>query len=156
MTFLRNHLKLLTLAASCLAIGAGAGVIANAGAATNSGSSATSGSGSAVAGRAGHGSRRFLARAVHGDLVVATKTGFANVTFDRGFVQSVSGQQLTLREGTKKATYKETLTLTIPANARVRDNGQPAPLGSLQNGQHVLVLQGPKNTYVIARTPKTA
>jgi hypothetical protein len=82
--------------------------------------------------------------------VIATKTGFANVTLDRGFVQSLSGQQLTLREGTKTATYK-TVTLTIPADARVRDNGHQATLADVKQGQHVLVLQGPKRTLVVAR-----
>jgi hypothetical protein len=147
MTFLRTHLKLLTVAATCLAAGAGAGVIANAGAATSSGA------GSHGA-RTGLHSRRLLARAVHGDLVVATRSGFRTVTFDRGFVQSVSGQQLTFSEGTKKATYK-TLTLTIPSDARVRDNGKRVALASLQPGQHVLVVQGPKRTLVVARTPRT-
>jgi hypothetical protein len=95
--------------------------------------------------------RRLLGRAVHGDLVLAGKSGFQTVTFDRGFVQSVSGQQLTINEGTKKATYK-TITLTIPADARVRDDGTKSTLGSLKPGQHVLVVQGPKRTLVIART----
>jgi hypothetical protein len=52
---------------------------------------------------------------------VATTTGFATVTLDRGFVQSVNRQQLTIREGTKTTTYK-TVMLTIPSNAVVRDN----------------------------------
>ena len=144
MTFLRNHLRILTVAATCLAAGAGAGVIANAGAAT----SAKAGT---HAGRAGLHPRRLLGRAVHGDVVVATKSGFQTVTFDRGFAQSVSGQQLTLNEGTKKATYK-TITLTIPADARVRDDGTKTTLGNIKSGQHVLVVQGPKRTLVIART----
>jgi hypothetical protein len=144
MTFLRNRAKILTVAATCLAVGAGAGVIANAGAAT----SAKAGT---HAKRAGLHPRRLLSRTVHADLVVATKAGFATVTFDRGFVQSVSGQQLTISEGTKKATYK-TITLTIPATARVRDDGAKSTLGSLKSGQHVLVVQGPKRTFVIART----
>jgi hypothetical protein len=145
MAFLRNHLKILTVAATCLAAGAGAGVIANAGAAT----SANAGTHAA---HARLHPRRLLGRAVHGDLVVATKAGFATMTFDRGFVQSVSGQQLTLNEGTKKATYK-TITLAIPADARVRADGAKTTLANIKSGQHVLVLQGPKRTLVIARTP---
>jgi hypothetical protein len=144
MTFLRTRAKILTVAAVCLAAGAGAGVIANAGAAT----STTAGTHAA---RAGLHPRRLLARTVHADLVVETKAGFATVTVDRGFVQSVSGQQLTINEGTKKATYK-TITLTIPTDARVRDDGAKSTLGSLKSGQHVLVVQGPKRTFVIART----
>jgi hypothetical protein len=145
MKFLHNNLKILTVAAVCLAAGAGAGVIANAGAATSS-------KAGPHAARGGLRAHRLLGRTVHGDVVVATKSGFQTVTFDRGFVQSVSGQQLTINEGTKKATYK-TITLTIPADARVRDDGTKATLGSVKSGQHVLVVQGPKRTFVIARTP---
>jgi hypothetical protein len=156
MTFMRKHLKLLTIGAVCAAGGVGAGAIATAGAAgtstTGSNTAATSSSSSSAASSA---ARRRLRRgldrrAVQGDVVVATRTGFATVTFNRGFVQSVSGQQLTIREGTKKATYK-TVTLTIPANAKVRDNGHNASLSQLQAGQRVGVVQGPKATRVIAR-----
>jgi hypothetical protein len=97
--------------------------------------------------------RAGLRRAVHGDVVVYTKQGFKTITFDRGFVQSVSGNMLTLREGTKKATYK-TVTLTIPSNARVRNNGQRSTLSALTAGEHVGVVQGLPRTLVIARAPK--
>jgi hypothetical protein len=150
MTFMKNHIKVLAVAAGCTAIGAGVGIIANAGAA---GTNAATGTGqSTQVHRAGH--RRALARAVHGDLVVPTKTGFATVRFDRGFVQSVSGQQLTLREGTKTSTYK-TVTLTIAPGAHVRGNRQTATLSDLKPGQRALVLQGPKRTLVVARDVHT-
>ena len=120
MSFIRRHLRLVAVGASCAAAGAGASVIATAGAA----------SGTTAKPPAAHAGAKasILKRAVHGDVVVATKTGFATATFDRGFVQSVSGRQLTIREGTKKRTYK-TVTLTIPTTARVRDNGRAASLG---------------------------
>jgi hypothetical protein len=150
MTFMTKHIRVLALAASCTALGAGVSVITNAGAAsTNS---------SAQNGQAKHakraGLRRALGRAVHGDLVIPTKTGFAKATLDRGFVQSVSGPQLTLREGTKTSTYK-TVTLTIPAGASVRDNRQAATLSDLKPGQRALVLQGPKRTLVVAHDVRT-
>lgn len=150
MTFLRKHFKLLTVGAVCAAAGAGASAIATAGAAgtTTSTNSATTHSATARPAR-----RALVRRAVQGSLVVATKSGFVTVTFDRGFVQSVSGQQLTIREGTKKATYK-TVTLSIPAGAKVRDNGRAASLSQLTQGQRVGVVQGPKRTVVVARTPK--
>lgn len=151
MSFIRKHVTLIAVAAICTVIGAGAGVIASAGAAS------TSTSNGAQNARAAHprlAVRRALRGAVHGDLVVATaNSGFANVTFDRGFAQSISGQQLTLKEGTKSATYK-TITLTIPSDAVVRDNRQTATLSEIKPGQHVLVLQGPKRTVVIARDVK--
>jgi hypothetical protein len=147
MTFVRRHLKLLSIGAACAAAGAGASAIATAGAA---GTTTTSSTAAKAAARHPGARRALERRAVQGNLVVATKRGFANVAFSRGFVQSVSGQQLTIREGTKKATYK-TVTLTIPAGAKVRDNGRTASLSQLSAGQRVGVVQTPKRTRVIAR-----
>ena len=152
MTFLRKHIKLVMIGATCAAAGVGAGAIATAGA---TGTSGTTGA-SATPVASGHaaaalGARRALARrAIQGDVVVATRSGFATVTFNRGFVASVNGRQLTIREGTKAATYKD-VTLTIPTGAKVRDNGQAASLSRLTTGQRVGVVQGPKITHVIAR-----
>jgi hypothetical protein len=145
MSFLRNHSRLLLVAVCCAGLGAGASAIATAGAAT---------------GAAGHGAvrharlvalRRFAIRAVHGTAVVHTKQGFVTVTFDRGKVDSVDGQQLTISEGTATAEY-QTVTLTIPATARVRDDGQKASLSGVTPGQRVLVLVAPRQTFVIAHT----
>jgi hypothetical protein len=132
-------------------VGAGISAIASAGAAT----STTRGSGhaGARAAKLRAGALRRLAHAVQGSAVVRTANGFATVTFERGKVASVSGQQLTITEGTRKATYK-TVTVTVPANAVVRDNRQTATLADVKPGQRVLVLAAPKRTYVIARTPK--
>ncbi len=140
--------RLGAVAVSCLAIGAGASAITSAGSAT----------GHPVAGKhrqtRGLTPRRLLARAVHGDLVVATKSGFATITLDRGVAQSVNGQTLTLTEGTKQLTGK-TVTLTIPANAWVRDDRHKATLADIQRGQRVIVVQAPHRTLVIARPPRT-
>ncbi|MFZ0091176.1 MAG: hypothetical protein WAL63_16830, partial [Solirubrobacteraceae bacterium] len=99
--------------------------------------------------------RRFARRAVQGNVVVHTKSGFATVTFERGKVDAVNGQQLTLTEGTRRASYR-TVMLTIPANAVVRDDRHRATLAAVRPGQRVLVLVAPKHTYVIAHTPRTA
>lgn len=138
-----DHWKLGAVVLSCLAIGGGAGAIANAGAATSPGATTTANHGLAP--------RRLVTRTVHGDLVIATKTGFTTVTFERGFVQSVNGQELTMTEATKSRTYK-TVTLTIPTAAHVRDNGTTSTLADLTPGQHVIVITGPKQTLVRART----
>lgn len=149
MSHLIRHARLLAVAVSCLALGAGAGVISSAGAAGPS--SAASAPASAQAGTHARGAWRALARrSVHAELVVATKSGFKTVTVDRGFLDSVSGHTLTLREGTRKATYK-TVTLTVPDSARVRNRGQKASLSSLRAGEHVLVVQGPMRAFVLAR-----
>jgi hypothetical protein len=150
MSFVRRHLKLIIVAASCTAIGAAASVIASAGA---TGTSTTASTSSVAVAHPRLALRRALRGTVHGQFVVRTGTGFTTVTLDRGLAQSVSGLQLTLKEGTKDATYKM-ITLTIPANAIVRDNGRPATLGDITPGQHVAVLQGPNKTAVIARDVK--
>lgn len=151
MSFIRRHMTLVAVAASSALIGAGAGVIANAGAASTA---------KPAPSRAAHALlrpalRRALLHSVHGDLVVATKAGFATITFERGSVQSVSGQQLTITEGTRKQTYR-TVTLTIPAAAKVRNNRAASTLDSLQQGERVLVLQAPARTWVIAHTPRAS
>ena len=86
-----------------------------------------------------------------GGAASAIANGFTTVTFVRGFVQSVNGQQLMMTEGTKRMTYKN-VTLTIPTGARVRDNGAKSTLADLTPGQHVIVIVGPKQTFVRART----
>jgi len=147
MNRIRRHWKLIAVGASCAALGAGAGAIASAGAATTTTTTTTH-----RVVRTGLG-RGPLRRAVHGDVLVATKSGFETVIFDRGIVQSVAGQQLTLTEGTNK-TATRTVTLTIPTNAKVRDNGKLTSLTAVTAGQRVTVVQAPKHTWVIARTPR--
>ncbi len=146
---LRRYSTLGIVALSCLAIGAGASAIASAGAA----GPAASGAATAAHARGAGLARGMLGRAVHGNVVVATRTGFVTVTFDRGTVQSVSGNQLVLRDGTKTATYR-TVTLTVPATAHVRDNGAKAALTDIKSGQRALVIQAPQHTWVIARSAK--
>jgi hypothetical protein len=143
MKRIRRNARLIAVAVTCVGAGAGVSAIATAGAATPNKQQA------AKAGPLIRASRR----AVSGDLVVPTKTGFAHVTFERGIVKSVSGQQLTIAEGTRAKTYK-TVTVTIPSNAKVRDNGKPATLAGVAVGQRALVVQAPKRTFVIARTPR--
>lgn len=147
MSFIYKHSRLLLVAVCCAALGAGASVIASAGAATGS-----SHGGKGRAARVG-GLRRFAARSVQGSVVVYTKKGFVTVTFNRGKVDSVNGQQLMITEGTKKATYK-TVTLSVPANALVRDNRRKATLSDLKPGQRVTVINAPRHTLVVARTPR--
>jgi hypothetical protein len=145
MSFLSRHSRILVVAITCAVIGAGASAIASAGASTS-----PTATGKARSARS-MGLRRWERRAVQGELVLHTKQGFETVTFERGTVESVSGQQLTLAEGTAKASYK-TVTLTIPATARVRDNGHTSTLSEVTKGQRVTVITAPKHTFVIART----
>lgn len=152
MSFVRKHSRVLLIAVGCATLGAAASAIAAAGAATSSPLSAAKAKLHARDRRA-VALRRVALRSVHGDLVVKTKTGFGTVTFDRGKVDSVSGQQLTMTDATRNASYK-TITLTIPSGAVIRDDRKPAALSDLKAGQRVIVVQAPKRTIVVAHTPK--
>jgi hypothetical protein len=73
------------------------------------------------------------------------------VTIDRGFVPAVSGNTLTIREATAKATFGTT-SLTLPRGATVRNNGQSALLSQLRPGERVLTVEGPLRALVAARS----
>ena len=155
---LSKHARLLTVAIACVALGAGISAIASAGATTTKpATTRIAHAGAHGAARVGRRARleRLATRAVSVQAVIHTKAGFETVSAERGKVDSVSGQRLTLTEGTKSASYR-TVTVTIPATARVRDDGQRASLSAVTAGQRVLVVQGPKRMFVIARTPKTS
>lgn len=108
--------------------------------------------------RAHHAFQRFGAfpRAVHADAVVPTKNGdFATVTFDRGTVKSVSGQDVTLTEGTRTATYKD-VTITVPTDAKIRVFGtRNATLADVRPGMRAAVVQAPQKTFVLAAPART-
>ncbi len=147
MSFLRRHLRVALVAVCCAGLGAAVSAIATAGAATPSARTAAA---SPTKSARGPAWQRLARRAVHADAVVATKHGFVTVTLDRGYLERVSGDTLTVREATKTATYK-TVTLTLPADARVRNNGHRATLGELRPGERVVVLQGLARAQVVAR-----
>lgn len=145
---LRRHLRLVGAATTCIIAGVAAGSIANATASGNSAKAQAKSSGSA----AGLRLRALARRTVDGSFVVATKQGFVTVTVARGAVESVSGNQLTLKEGTPKATYK-TVTLTLPPATRVRDNRVPSTLSQVTVGQRAIVIETPQRAFLSARTP---
>lgn len=147
MSFIQRKARLLAVALSCLALGAAGSAIASAAAATSSASPHSARSG---AFRHGGALARLRGATVHASLITYTKQGFVTVTIDRGFVQSVSGDSLTMREGTRNATYKM-LTLSLPAGTVVRDNRARSSLSALRPGEHVLVVQGPQRALVVAR-----
>jgi acyl CoA:acetate/3-ketoacid CoA transferase beta subunit len=153
MSHIRKHSRLLLAGVCCVAVGAGASAVAGAGAATSSTKTHQAHQTHKTHKAHKGGLRGIARRTVHGQFVIHTKAGFRTVTVDRGVVDSVSGQQLKLTEGTPKATYK-TVTLAIPADAVVRDDKQKTSLSSVKAGQRVLVVSAPKRTLVIARTPR--
>jgi hypothetical protein len=151
-----RHRRGLALAITCVAVGVGIGAITSAGATTTTTAASSAKAGSAVVVPARHGRLRrrgaLLRRAVQGDVVVRTASGFGTVSFQRGTVESISGTQLTLTEGTRKASYRS-VTVTLPAQAVVRDDGKQASLSSVTPGQRVVVIHAPRRTFVLAHTP---
>jgi hypothetical protein len=140
-------IKVVGVAGACACVGAGAGILGSAGAATPPAKTTAAAATPRLA--------RPLRRALHIDAIVPAGNGrFASATFDRGVLKAVNGSDLTIAEGTAKATYK-TVTLTIPADAKVRDNGQPAQLSALRPGQRVSVFHGPRQTRVGAHDART-
>lgn len=145
-------LKTVAVGGACAAIGAGASALASAGAAPSKPAGAHAGKHQGKHGRSRRGVARVLRRAVHVSAVVAaprTRSGFATVTLDRGTVTAVGSKSITLREGTVKHAYR-TVTLTLPANAKVRDNRHAAKLSDVRPGQKAIVVQVPKRTLVRA------
>jgi hypothetical protein len=149
--------RAVALGVLCAAGGAGAGAVASATASTGHSSTRTARHATAQLATSTKHPRlrelREVARhSVSGDIVVDTKDGFQTITFERGTVDSVSGDQLTITEGSPKAGQRQE-TITVPSTAHVRDNGKTASMSSVSDGQHVIVLTLPDRTVVLARTP---
>jgi hypothetical protein len=174
LAFLSRHARLLGVGVMCLTVGAAAGAIAGAGAAPTGAGATPTGAGSTAAAsasapatarparsaRAARRAQRARLRAdlgripaVHAELVIPTRHGFRRVTLDRGFVQSVSGDTLTMTQATRTATYR-TVTLAIPAGARIRNDGHRAALSSLKRGERVIVVQGLPHARVVAKSAR--
>ena len=132
------------------AAGAAAGITGGTAATTNK--SARAGSATAHGGWALRG-RPPLAHgfAVHEVAVALNKAGdgFITVTSDSGALQSVSGDQLTLKEAVGSVTYR-TVTLTIPSGATVIRNFKTAGLSDLRAGDRVHVSSSTEGTTVLA------
>src|SRR5262245_45727540 len=150
----RGITRVALVGALCVLVGAAAG-IAGGSAATSSKSKARSAiagdpGGPPLAGPPPGGPFRLGGGPpVHSEAVVPNKAGdgFVNVTTDAGVVKSVSGDQLTITEGTKTLTYKD-VTLTIPGDATVSRNGAKASLSDLAAGDHVMVSRSSDGTFV--------
>jgi hypothetical protein len=128
----------------CVALTAG-GIAATAAARSGHSASTAQNHAGKRAGEPGHGF------AVHAEEVVLNKAGtaFITETEDSGTVSSVSGDQLTIKEGTATVTYK-TVTLTIPSDATIYRNGAKAALSDVKAGDHVRVSSSSDGTTVVA------
>jgi hypothetical protein len=135
--------RLVAVGLICAALGAGASAIAVAGASTPH------------TGAVHHRlrPRALLRRAVQAQLVVATRRGFVRVSLLRGTVRSIAGRRLTLLVGTRRASYR-TVTVSLPARTRVRDNHERSTLSALRPGQRALIIRAPHRALVIAHAPR--
>ena len=156
MSIINYRSRALAVGVLCAAGGAGAGAVASASASSSHTAKAhhAKAAGQHAKGR-GHALRELARHSVSGSAVIHTKAGYKTVTFERGTVDSVNGDQLTITEGTPKSTYKQ-VTLTVPSSALVRDNRQKSSLSSLTQGERVVILSLPKRELVVAHTPKAA
>ena len=89
--------------------------------------------------------------AVHEESVVLNKAGTAFITRteDSGTVQSVSGSDVTIKEGTDTVAYK-TVTISVPSGATVIRNGKTATTADLQAGDRVHIEQSSDGALVLA------
>ena len=149
-----NHSRTLKrgiAAALCATVGATAGIATGA-AATTKKSTTKAKTSQAQAGRHGRPpGGRPGGPAVHEESVVLNKAGtaFITQTEDSGVVVSVSGSDVTIKEGTDKVTYK-TVTITVPSGATVVRNGATATLADLKAGDHVHIEQSSDGANVFA------
>ncbi len=152
-----TKIKGAALLAACVTAGAIAGITgAAASPSTKSSGSSSSAPTSPAPGRFWRHLRGPLAAigigpAVHETAVVLNKagTGFITATVDSGTVQSISGDQLTIKEGVGNVTYK-TVTLTIPSGATVFRNFASSSLSALRSGDRVRVEQSSEGTNIVA------
>lgn len=153
----RISLRYIVIAALCATVGA-AGGIASGGAAKKKSTKAKTTSTAKRFDRGFRGGRPpfggpggFHGPKVHEESVVLNKAGtaFITETEDSGIVQSVSGDQLTIKEGTPTVTYK-TVTLTIASDAKIYRNGPTAAkLSDFKSGDHVRVSSSSDGTVVM-------
>jgi hypothetical protein len=157
-SFHRPKLRTLAVIGVCAVLGAAAGIAGSAAAPSSTHSSMPPRFGFRSRGALGYGGLFAgpgiglggSGPVVHADAVVPNGSGgFETVTLDRGTVVSVSGNQLTITEGTPSATYK-TVTLTIASGATVVRDGASTQLSSLQKGDTADVVQTPSTTRVTA------
>ncbi len=143
-SLINRRVQLVAVAITCLGIGAGASAV----------TTASANNTAARPGTHGRPLRALLRRTVAGSFVVATKSGFVDLTVARGRVQAVDPQArtLTLVEGTRSQAYR-TVTLTLPTDVKVRVDRTPASLDQVAVGQRATVVTGPKRTLVLAHTP---
>jgi len=157
---IRPAAKTVAIAALCATVAAAAGIAGSSAKTTKKKSRTTNQpTQTTPSGAPAHPLLRhmFFGGPPHAEIVVLNKAGTAwiTVTQDNGTVASVSGDQLTITEGTKAVPYK-TVTLTIPADAKIFRNGKTAQLSDFVAGDNVHVAQSSEGTIVFGGNQKPA
>src|SRR5947209_2339441 len=138
---MRAKAKSIAAGAACAGIGVIVGIAGAAAAPSSKKSTATSPSPPTFrwhmgpAGAPPRGGPGGAGPAVHEDAIVLNRAGtaFIHESEEAGSVVSVSGDQLTIKEGIGKVTYK-TVTVTIPSGAIIVRNFAKATLSDLKAG----------------------
>lgn len=145
-----NKSRTIGIAAVCAAVGA-AGGIAGTAASTNQHRNGTRSTGAQAGAPMWDHHRGPGGPPVHAEAVVLNKagTGWITVTEDSGTVKSVSGNDLTITEGTTAVPYKD-VTVTIPDGATVVRNGAKAAVSDIKTGDRVHVASSSDGTFVFA------
>ena len=81
---------------------------------------------------------RILRRSVHGQIEIATKSGFVTFEFDRGVVTSISSSEITILR-----PDGQSVTEAITGSTRMPEKGVPS------KGQNVIVISVGGNSYRI-------
>jgi hypothetical protein len=90
--------------------------------------------------------------AIHSVTVVPDPTGgFETVTIDSGTLKAVSGDKLTVIEGTTSATYA-TPTITVPSTVKVNLDGKASDVAALLPGDHLTISQSSTGTASVFAT----
>ena len=141
--------RTIGIAALCAAVGAAGGIAGTAASSKRHSKRSTAGAPSAPWDhhRGGPGG----GPAVHAEEVVLDKAGknWITETEDNGKVKSVSGNDVTITEGTTDVPYKD-VTVTVPDGATVVRDGAKAAVGDLKAGDMVHVSSSSDGTFVFA------
>jgi hypothetical protein len=143
----RNWAGMIAVATTCALVGA-AGGIATSGAATAT-PATTAKAKAAKTARGGHehGSVHSVSEQLN-----QAGTAFITVTRDEGTVTAVSGNDITLHEGTTTVAYKD-VTVTVASGATVTRNDATAALTDIKVGDRISISSSSDGTEVRAADP---
>jgi GTPase involved in cell partitioning and DNA repair len=141
----------IAVAATCALVGAASGIATSSAASTAASTAKASKISSGATGRPFGGPGGMSVHSVSAQLNKAG-TAFITVTTDQGTVTAISGNDITLHEGTKTVTYKD-VTVTVPDGATVTRDDATASLSDIKVGDRVSISSSSDGTVVRASDP---